>query len=437
MHKRQQFPNVIFGASLRPHSATLAILTMLLFLLLGLLFLLLTPQPAQGQTYQVIHAFTGGEDGGNPATGLTIDAAGNLYGTATGGGVYNHGVVFKLKRTSAGWVLNPLYSFAAGNDGAGPEGRVSLAKDGTLYGTTNWGGGNGCVANLGCGTVFHLTPAPSAPKSVLAPWNETVLYRFAGGNDGASPEGDLTFDQSGNIYGTTLHGGGSNDRGTVYELIQAGGGWTETVLYSGDVSSDGGTPSGGVIFDKAGNLYGVSTDGGPAFWGTVYELSRSGSSWTEQTLYSFTGGNDGGDPGGGLIFDASGNLYGTAFDLGSGGGGTVYQLTPVSGGWSFNLLYSLFNPQRPYGGPVDKLIMDAAGNLYGTTLYDDGSQDGSVFKLTPSSGGWSYTSLHDFRNLDDGSLPMCSLVFDANGNIYGTASQGGQYGYGVVWEITP
>jgi uncharacterized repeat protein (TIGR03803 family) len=150
------------------------------------------------QTFQVIHNFTGRGDGGAPYTGLTIDAAGNLYGTTSAGGAYQNGTVFRLRKAGSGWILSTLYSFAGGNDGAGPGGRVALASDGTLYGTTSEGGGSGCNG-AGCGTVFHLIPSRAAPASALAPWSETVLYRFSGGSDGAGPGGDLTFDQSGNI----------------------------------------------------------------------------------------------------------------------------------------------------------------------------------------------------------------------------------------------
>ena len=389
---------------------------------------------AQAQTYKVLYSFTGGADGSQPQAGLTIDMAGNLYGTARGGGSDGYGAVFGLKNGGSDWAFSTLYSFRGGSDGATPAGRVALVADGTLYGTTNQGfngGGNGC------GTVFHLRPSATAPKSAPAPWNETVIYRFTCGSDGGNPQGDLTFDQLGDIYGTTWNEGGSGD-GTVYELSPSANGWTVTTLYS-SVNGHGVYAYGGVVFDKSGSLYGVfySDSIFGVGYGVVYQLlpSRTGS-WKEHTLHQFTGGSDGGFPVGGLIVDSFGNLYGTTTDYGSGGGGTVFELTPANSAWIFNVLYS-FSPGSGDGdNPEDKLAMDAAGNLYGTAANEGLYGFGSVFKLTPSDGGWTYTSLHDFTG-SDGGTPVSNVIFDANGNLYGTTLSGGSYGWGVVWQITP
>jgi len=386
-------------------------------------------QAAQAQTFTVLHTFTGQGDGSTPLTGLTIDAAGNLYGTTVFRGAGGFGTVFKLRYSGFGWTLTPLYSFTGGADGGYPYGRVALASNGGLYGTTSIGG-QGC--SNGCGTFFHLRPPPTAPKAALAPWDETVLYLFTGGSGGAYPEGDLTFDQSGNVYGTA-GGGGFNDNGVIYELTPSGGGWTQTVLYTPQGDGAGADPVGGVVFDASGNLYGVFRLGGPNEVGAVYQLSPSGMGWTRQFLHSFSGGNDGEQPNGGLIIGPSGNLYGTTYLGGSGDAGTVFELTPANGGWSFNTLYGL--PGGQESGPEDKLVMDAAGNLYGTTFGGGTCKKGSVFKLTPSNGEWIYSDVHDFCN-GDGANPQSSVVFDTNGNLYGTASEGGN-GYGVVWEITP
>jgi uncharacterized repeat protein (TIGR03803 family) len=387
------------------------------------------PPAAQAQTYTVIHNFTGGIDGADPQAGLAMDRAGNFYGTTNGGGAKDLGAVFKLKYHGSAWVLSTLYSFGEVEfDGADPQGRVSIAADGTLYGTTITGESN-------VGTVFHLIPGAAAPKSALAAWNETILHKFSEqGIDGQEPQGDLLFDQSGNIYGTTFFGGGHGN-GVIYELTPSNGSWTENILYAARNNGDGMEARGGVISDAAGNLYGVFGYGGPDGRGAVYELSPSGSGWTEQTVYGFTGGTDGEFPFGGLIMDSAGNLYGTTSSSGSGGGGTVFELTPTNGAWTFNLLYS-FSGEN-YDGPLDKLVMDAASNLYGTTSGEGAFGYGSVFKLTPSNGGWTYSSLHDFSGGSDGRYPVCSLVLDASGNLYGTASAGGQYDSGTVWEITP
>jgi uncharacterized repeat protein (TIGR03803 family) len=419
-----------------PRVATVAAVVLLLAIALTLT--LISTSNAEAQTYTVIHYFTDGGDGATPQAGLTEDAAGNFYGTAFYGGnldgncgQYGCGVVFKLKQSSSGWVLTPIYSFQGGNDGAGPIGRVAIARDGTLYGTTYLGGGSNC--NSGCGTVFHLRPPTAAPKSALFSWNETVIYRFTGGSDGANPLGDLIFDQSGNIYGTAVNGG--SFAGVIYKLTPSGSGWAETVLYSPQDSNNGINPYGGVIFDSSGNLYGVFRNGGPSSTGTVYELSPSGSGWTEQTIHAFNG-RDGAYPEGGLILDSSGNIYGTTPFAGMGGGGTVFQLMPANGGWAFNTLYSFSGGS----GPQDKLAMDAAGNLYGTTYFGQNNL-GSVFELKPSNGSWMYDPLHNFSG-SDGAYLISNIVFDSSGNLYGTTSGGGEgnCGFsacGVIFEITP
>ena len=232
------------------------------------LILLVMTVAAQAQTYSIIHNFTGGEDGAGPG-GLILDAAGNLYGATAGGGLSSQncadtcGVVFKLKSAGQGWVLTPLYQFQGGSDGASPVG-VALGPDGTLYGTTELGGMT-CPSETqyGCGTVFNLRPSPTACKSALCPWTETVLYRFAGGsNDGAIPVGQLAFDQSNNLYGATYQGGiytancaqGHDWCGTVFELSPSNGGWTESLPYLFTGGFDGSNPEAGLTLDAAGNL---------------------------------------------------------------------------------------------------------------------------------------------------------------------------------------
>ena len=233
--------------------------------------------------------------------------------------------------------------------------------------------------------------------------------------------------------------------GTVFKLTPSNGGWAESVLYSFTGGSDGASPYSDVILDQAGNLYGTTWQGGVsgcAFGtgcGTVYQLTPSGSGWKENTLYSFQSATDGGNPPAGLIFDPSGNLYGATWTDGPGGGGTVFELSPADGSWTFTSLYAL----NGTGGPAGSLVMDGAGSLYGTTDSDGAHGVGSVFKLTPSNGGWIYTSLYDFTGGSDGYFPLCRVVFDTSGNLYGTTYAGGNnndcggYGCGVVWEITP
>lgn len=422
-------------------------------LAIAILSIVLMNQSTHAQTYQVIYNFTGRLDGANPAAALTLNS-GNFYGTTAAGGAAGDGTVFELKPSGTGWVLNPLYNFAGGDDGAGPLSPVIFGPDGTLYGTTTAGGGSNnpdCEDNFGpgCGTVFNLRPQPTSCKTAICFWNETVLYRFPGGSDGglppngSLPDGALVFDHTGNIYGTasggSIAGCFASGCGVVYELTPSGGSWTQSVLYSfqgNDQGPDGGVPHGGVIFDHPGNLYGTTYTGGSGGLGTVFQLTPSGSGWMENKLYSFLGGTDGGGPDAGVIFDDSGNLYGSTIYAGTGGAGTAFELS--NGSWGFTLLYGFVGANEC--GPHSSLVMDQAGNLYGTTIcggvYDDGL--GSVFKLTPVSGGWMYTDLYTFTGGSDGKNPIGGLVIDASsGNLYGTAADGGAYGYGVIFKITP
>ena len=392
---------------------------------------------AEAQTFNVLHSFTGGGDGASPGAGLTIDKAENFYGVTEHGGPggpNGYGTVFKFTHKGSSWTLTSLYSFADDDDGASPGARVVIGPNGTLYGTTSYGGGNGCGGN-GCGTVFNLRPPLSAPISVLSSWTEAVLHRFSGGTDGALPIGDLVFDQAGNIYGTTA-GGGSSQQGTVYELTPSNGNWTESVVWSFTGGNDGGKPSGGVIFDSGGNLYGAAQAGGAYGYGSVFQLAPAGSNWTQNTLYSFQNGSDGGNPVGGLIFDPSGNLYGTTTSKGAGRGGTVFDLVPqLNGTWALTVIYAFAG--QAGGGPQASLTIDTAGNLYGTTYQDGASRYGSVFELMPSNCGWTYADLYDFTSDGDGAQPVSNVILAANGNLYGTALAAGEYGYGVIFEITP
>lgn len=424
MQGREQACNSLFHVASRRRTTPLV---------MAIVFALTAMLTAQAQTFQILHNFTSGDDGALPQTGLTQDAAGNFYATTWyGGSPANMGTVFRLSHRGSDWVLNTLYAFQGQSDGGQPTAKVVLAPDRTLYSTTSTGGEGPCQG--GCGTVFRLRPSPTTRNSTLTAWNETVLNSFNDGSDGGDPwQGNLTFDQSGNIYGTT-YSGGTNNNGVIYELTSSGGGWTETTLYSAQGPPDGAEPIGGVVFDQLGNLYGVFNQGGPYNAGAIYKLAPSGSSWTEQILYSFTGGEDGRLPTG-LIIDSSGRLFGGTTWGGSNGSGAVFELTPSDGGaWTFRTIYSFPNG---LDGPFTKLSMDAAGNLYGTTFLDGAYGCGNVFKLTPSNGGWTYTSIHDFTGGTDGLRPQSDIVFDSSGNLYGTANQGGAYGWGVIWEITP
>ena len=387
--------------------------------------LVLLSAMAQAQTITVLHNFTEGADGAEPYAGVTVDRAGNLYGTTTTS-VNGEGTVFKMSHQGSGWVLSTIHAFTQAGDGELPLARVVFGPDGTLYGTTVYGGQG---SN---GIVFNLRPPATVCKSVSCPWTETVLYNFTGGSDGASPYlGDLIFDAAGNIYGTTILGGAFG-LGTVFKLTRSGGGWSESVLHSFTGGDDGAFPQNGVAFDSAGNLYGTATDGGSFDFGTVYELSPSGSGWTENTIYTFNGVSDNEYPVGSVVIDGHGNLYGTTSPSNSLAAGTVWELTSSGGNWSLTTLQQLIG----YEGPFDTPTLDAAGNVYGTF-----TGNGAVFKLSSSDGGWTYTS-YSFTG-DNGQTPIGGVSLDASGNLYGTTAGGGTghgqncSGCGVVWEITP
>ena len=356
-------------------------------------------------TETVIHSFSGNPDGANPFAGLAMDAAGNLYGiTAYGGTATNCtsgcGTVFELSPDGTGrWREHILYSFKGTPDGSEPDGALALDSAGNVYGTTYFGGASpNCT--LGCGTVFKLQPALNGR------WSERVLYSFTGTPDGANPWAVKPVqDAAGNIYGTTYYGGDNTNCttgcGTVFELSPTGGKYTEKVLHSFTAFGDGSLPIQGVIFDSAGNLFGTTVYGGDFTnctlgCGVAYELTPSPTGgWTENSIYTFNGVSDGVHPGASLIFDAAGNLYGTAFDGGNNtncttGCGIVYELSPNGGSnWTETTLHA-FTSVPDGAHSSGSLIIDSAGNLYGTTFYGGNATNclygcGTVFEVVGAS----------------------------------------------------
>jgi uncharacterized repeat protein (TIGR03803 family) len=374
--------------------------------------------PTSAQTWTTIFAFNGLNGRGGPSSGLTRDAAGNFYGTTYGGGPGGvpggYGTVYKLTHQSAGWVLTTLYRFRA-YDGDGPASRVIFGPDGALYGTTSIG------AN-GYGTVYRLQRPASCPSG-NCPWSETTLYAFQNGSDGRDPSGDLMFDRQGNIY-STAGGGPTNGScngtcGVVYKLTRSGQSWSYSVIYAFQGDDDGDGPNGGVVQDASGNLYGTTAGGGRDRSGTVYRLAQSGGGWTESIIYNFANDGDGRNPVGGLILDSAGILYGTTPGGGQYGAGTVYS---ISGG-GFSVLASLNYPAG--NGSDSALALDNEGNLYGDVWL------GYVFKLTRSNGNWI------FSQLGSGDPGMStSLLVDSNGVVYGVDPGGPLYLYGAVFQIT-
>jgi uncharacterized repeat protein (TIGR03803 family) len=338
----------------------------------------LTPVEGGGWTETVLYSFTGGNDGAYPQAGLTLGAGGILYGATLYGGAAGMGAVFQLTPPGASglWTETVIHSFS-GTDGAYPYSAPVIAQNGMLYGTTELGG-------LGSGTVFRLTPPTSGNT-----WSEAVLYSFTGAADGAFPYAGLALDSKGNLYGTTAYGGSQS--GVVFELARpakSGGAWTETVLHAFK-GTDGGYPFAGVVFGANGSLYGTTPGGVGAAFGSAFELAppASGKTWKQTILAKFYSDANGGSPHASLIFAPGGAILGTDLGGGSGSGftgnGLVFQLNPpVSGtAWTENVLYT-FLGGADGGGPDAPLVAGANGVFYGTTLRGGTSGYGTVYAVT-------------------------------------------------------
>jgi uncharacterized repeat protein (TIGR03803 family) len=376
------------------------------------------PLAAQAGTYTVVHNFAGGKDGASPVDGLLLAHSGNYIGTTPTGGRANVGTVYRIGPTGAEAVF---YAFKGQNgDGAQPSGGV-IQVGGTYFGTTEWGGKNGN------GTVYKL----------LQDGTETVLYSFgANSGDGGAPVAGLIADSKGNLYGTTSQGG-LYGQGNVFELVKpkvAGAGWTETILHSFGNSGDGSAPIGRLAFDTAGNLYGTTSYGGAYANGTVFELKRR-ADWKETILHSFQGqsGTDGGVPYGGLVADTAGNFYGAATEGGASGGGSVFELSPAASGWSFSVLGSV--PGWGISGTFREVLLAPNGTIYAAT-HCDGNGAGSLYQLTKSGTGWTYTLLYNLNGGSDGSYAVSNLLLKGK-TIYGTTIYGGANGAGTIYAYTP
>jgi uncharacterized repeat protein (TIGR03803 family) len=395
--------------------------------------LALTSSAWAQSTYKVLHAFKGGNDGSRPVGGVIFDPAGNLYGTTNLGGAYGDGTVFKLTPNSDGrWTKTTIHNFR-GKDGANPN-NVELVIDaeGNLYGTTSTGGRGNCNGE-GCGLVFELTPT-----RVGIGWQERVLHFFSG-NVGVSPQCSLVFDSAGNLYGTTSDwSGGFTGPGTVFKLTpNPDGSWTKTTFFTFD-GTDGENPSDGMVFDPAGNLYGATDWGGGNGDGVVYQLTPNGDgTWSENVLYSFLGGENGYRAQVRPVRDSSGNLYGQT-TFGGLGYGLIWRVAPNGdGSWTESTLYT-FKGGRDGADPWGtSLGLDAAGNLWGTTNEGGKYGCGVLFKLTPTAQGpWTESVVHAFAG-DPACGSYTDVLFDAAGNIYGTSSGDGTTTFGSVFEVTP
>jgi uncharacterized repeat protein (TIGR03803 family) len=434
----------------RPYSCV-SFAAILLFVTLGL------PIHAAGAE-TVLHPFTG-PDGANPRSSLISDSAGNLYGTTFAGGASSFGTVFELVAAN-NYQETVLHSFTGGSDGGSPAAGVIMDGAGNLFGTTTCGGSNGCAAGGSSGVVFELVRVTG--------FSENVLHIFTGGSDGGQPFAPLVFDLAGNLYGTTTCGGLSSScsgpnggDGVVFELVKAGG-FNEMVLHQFTGGSDGGKPFAPVILDVAGNLYGTTEFGGMGSCagsgcGVVFELVKT-SGFAETVLHRFTGGSDGGLPVAPVVFDASGNLFGTAMcggisvcAIGAVSNGVVFEFAPSSH------LYSVRHRFRGPDGaqPISGLIFANNGTAiyaYGATFAGGSHGLGVAFRILPS--GTSFTVLHSFAGGTDGAHPAfstfdispASSTFDPlspprircpSHCAYGTTVNGGTANVGTAFQISP
>jgi hypothetical protein len=370
-----------------------------------------------------------------PVSALVADNGGNFYGSAYSGGLYPLrknpccGTVFELSPGSNGaWSTSVIYDFQGLADGSNPYGTMLFDKQGNLYGTNINSGFNNTY------NVFELSKGSSGS------WTEKVVYTFDASQ--GKLNGDLTLDSHGNIYGTLQDN--SVNSGEVFELsLQSNGTWKITVLYAFTSTFSLGDPLAGVTFDNDGNLYGTAYRSSVGYGG-VYELSpQSNGLWKASVLFTFDGGNDGCSPNNKLIFDASGNLYGTTEACENLG--VVFELSPgPNGAWTESVLHTFASdPGKDGAHPVGNLEFDASGNLYGTTpaggLGCNAESCGVVYELSPQTGGaWKETVRHQFEAASDGSEPQAGVLVDSAGNLFGTTKFGGsEYGYGTVFEITP
>lgn len=354
-------------------------------------------------TESVMYSFGTGSDANGPFGGLLMNSAGDFYGTTIWGGTNGNGAVFKLSQSGAESII---YSFGASPDGQNSFSGLISDSAGNLYGTTQNAGANNV------GEVFKISSGGAA----------SVLYAFGNLPDGQNPyTGRLIMDSSGNFYGMTT-AGGTNNNGTVFKITPAG---TESILYSFGTGSDGNSPNASLVMDGSGNLYGTTSAGGTSNNGTVFKISPAG---TESVLYSFGTGTDGNTPSSSLIMDDAGNLYGTTYSGGTNNNGTVFKITPTG---TASILYS-FGTGTDGTNPVASLLRDSAGNLYGTTSLGGAYNGGTVFKITPAG---TEVVLHEFGSGTDGSQPNGELIVDSAGNLYGTTTLGGTNNIGTVFKI--
>ena len=426
-----------------------SVLGALPILLFALFVWLVNPVNARAASGKIIYTFQGGADGAYPYSDLAIDAAGNLYGTTSDGGVgcggYGCGTVYELLRTNNGWKHRVLYSFAGSSarsfDGLDPEAGVVFDNSGNLYGTTVGGG------RSGCGTLFRL-----APNSHGA-WSERVLYNFGCNSDGHNPKADLVFDNQGNLYGTTPAGGTGtgfcggewSGCGIVFKLSpNPDGSWTETTIYNFQGAPDAAIPIGALVPDGKGGFYGESQYGGsgtcnpgqgpldpPNGCGAVFELDPSAGGWTENVIFSFfLGRGFARAPAGGLIVARPNLLFGTS-SVGGNGLGTLLQLNDMGKGWNQSILHRFYEAEGRT--PVGRLAEAPKDTWFGVTQGGGMNGSGTVFESTQA--GLKERILFNFDRT--AGSPAAGPTVDSRGHVYGTTPGSSNGNNGTVYEVIP
>ncbi len=371
-----------------------------------------------GATLTTLYNFTGGSDGGYPFMRVIVDKKGDLFGATGSGGANFEGTVYEIVNSGGTYTEQVVYSFTGtSGDGCYPGSELLMDKSGDLFGTTE-SCGNGSY-----GTIFELVNSGGT-------YSEKVLYGFSY-SDGGYPYGALAMDSSGNLYGTTAEGG-TNGYGTVWQLSSGG---TLTTLENMDYSNTGGYPYGGLNMDKSGNLWGTTCCGGTNGDGTVFNLTNSGGTWTFNTIHAFNY-SDGASPYyGRVIFGKNGHVFGAAADGGTSGYGVVWGLKNSGGTWTEFTLYNFSGSNGDGGYPYGGLRLTKAGHLAGTTYYGGANSYGTAFELVHGSGGWAETVLYSFA-YSDGAYPFAGANADKSGNIYGATEVGGTGGAGTIFMIS-
>jgi uncharacterized repeat protein (TIGR03803 family) len=388
---------------------------------------LVANKAAWASSTEILYSFTGDEDGEYLDTDIEIDSAGNLYGTSVLGGEFGGGTVWQLSPVGDQWVHTVLYGFTGSADGGEPYKGVTIDAAGNLYGTAVTGGSGSCEG--GCGVVYKLTNSSGT-------WTQRVIHAFTGA-DGSGAGARVTLDNQGNVYGMTPTGGAFGLGTIYQLHPRANGSYAFRVIHDFTGGSDGSSGSAGRMVLRGGNLYGAATTGGLGYGTIFQLARNGSGAWSFNTLYQFQGAPDGSFPYGALLIDREGHIFGTTYYGGANGLGTVYQLTRAPGGtWTEQVLYE-FKAGQDGNSSISNLVADAAGNLYGTTSEGGLGSGTIFQLTPNGNGTWTESLPHRFTGSPDGAFPYAGMTGDGTGVFYGATVHGGSDGEGAVYRFTP